>query len=383
MFQSNLEYSKTTPPGCAVIKIKIPAGTGAVEFRISRLGSDNVLSKNGWQPSEYWYQLSGNENISPGEIVSVVLEKEVVQYLGNSNYTITVKRVGGKESETGILKGGLREVASGAEHKSVTKPSNDNRTEVKIDHIFRPEPTPAPIEERPALTKDIKKNELPKVATESPVKVDLPIELPQLPDDFLKKNESTPLSEAAKIEEPFAAKPKPIDKANNSPERKKSYLGLLAAVILVAFAGFYFIGMPQNKGVAAYKSIPNPTMQEANQIVNEVNDPKALYEIGDSWRKSGHPAEAYLLLQSAAEQNFGKAMLSLGEMHDPSLRAKTPATFPDESALKAANWYLKASLHNTSAKDHVDALRRYTVNSDKIDDSTKSSVLQTLSQINN
>jgi len=383
MFQSNLEYSKTTPPGCAVIKIKIPAGDGAVEFQISRLGSDNVLSKNGWQPSEYWYQLSGNENVSSGEIVFVVLEKEVIQHLGNSNYTITVRRVGGKEAETGILKGGLREVAGEVEHKSANKPTGDNRAEVKIDSVFRPKFSPATIEEKIVPAEDKNKNELPIAESKNPVEINLPIDLPKLPDDFLRKSDLLPLQETPTKEEPIAVNPNLIDQKNNSPERKKSYLGLFAAGILVVVVGFYFIGMPQNKGVAAYKSIPNPTMQEANQIVNEVSDPKALYEIGDSWRKSGHPAEAYLLLQSAAEQNFGKAMLSLGEMHDPSLRVKTPATFPDENALKAANWYLKASLHNASAKDHVEELKRYTVNSDKIDDSTKSNVLQTLSQINN
>jgi hypothetical protein len=135
MFQSNLEFSNKTPAGCAVIKIPAPAGEGEIEFEISRVGSsDNVLGNNGWQPSEHWFLIEG-ENIAEGIEVLIILEKNIVLNLGNLNYKITVRRVGQRSFIEGVLRGGLRQSPNLSSNikKIQDRSKLENVTSVKID----------------------------------------------------------------------------------------------------------------------------------------------------------------------------------------------------------------------------------------------------------
>jgi len=439
MFQSNLEFSNKTPAGCAVIKIPAPAGEGEIEFEISRVGSsDNVLGNNGWQPSEHWFLIEG-ENIAEGIEVLIILEKNIVLNLGNLNYKITVRRVGQRSSIEGVLRGGLRQSPNLSSNikKIQDRSKLENVTSVKIDKStssenakiileldklpnFEEKSLNNPDEKNNGLDDNDKDNELewpfPKgfndvneslihsIADEEKIKNENSLEVahnlsPKSENLVREIVNTTNISNDSKLAGNITqniqnAKTHEHDqnKILPSTEKKNNKFILAFFGLFVVLGAFYFVFNPDKNTpplvsnppetvTLSDNNYPEPSTQEANKIIYELSDMDRVYAIGMSWKGKGHDAEAYLLFEKAAQMAHPKSTLALAELFDPSLRDTVKVTFPNESAISAATWYLKSYQLNVDVNKDINRLRDYLRSNNSLNQSEKDEAIKILSQI--
>jgi hypothetical protein len=127
--------------------------------------------------------------------------------------------------------------------------------------------------------------------------------------------------------------------------------------------------------------IPTATMQEANRIINDLTDPKVIFEIGKSWQSAGHHAEAFILLENSASKNYAPAIIEVAQLYDPLYRRNHVYSFPDVDIVKSANWCLAAYKNGVDIKDEAYKLKSFINDSKSLDSSTKTEALAILNQI--
>ena len=439
MFTSRLEIAPNLPVGHSMIRLQTPKGSGDFEFLISRVGStESVLGPDGWQPSESWFQISSNIVPDAEGMILVSVGPEIIQHLSLSNYTLTVRIKGGVDIERGILVGGAARgrtkqdaALSISDHGTATpgqfrsherESSSGLNTENEQLNVVSYE---IPVASTPNLD-DLLAQPIESIITSgnaTSVPPGIEVAAPKsesAQENLVYHNNSgvtTPGAETliAKSTGPLQSSEiinnitAPIPDTNeeqtsiiikqNSPvsstlRSNKTLIWLICGTLLLALIGWLYFGkksvptqaMPNSQQhatpeAASGGSIPEPSMQEANRLVNSGSDVEQLYKVGMAWRSAGHSPEAFLVLEAAGTRGDGRAAAAVGEMFDPYLRKQTSYSFPIPDALKAANWYSDATRNNSDVQTKVNGLRQYLLSSADIDTKTKTEALAKLSSL--
>jgi hypothetical protein len=115
---------------------------------------------------------------------------------------------------------------------------------------------------------------------------------------------------------------------------------------------------PPPKPIAS-SPVSKPSVQEVNQLVNSDASPERLYLLGLSWKQKGHLAEAFLVLDAAANRGHANAALTLGEMFDPSVPERPADAFPTANVATAAKWYKVAKQQGAIVQGQVSNLSKF------------------------
>lgn len=367
-FQTFLEIGTTTPKGCAVIKLAVPKGVGIFEFEVRRVGyADSILGAKSWQPSEHWFQFQLNNEIPDGQFVPIQLDEITVANLANSNYSLSVRKYGETVAFKGVLIGGLKHIDEQIKNEISIAPYTQSRSEVSVSKNWEDSISP---------------NEtiLSPETVQSQTKIE--IELPELPHIYKKAT--------SKVDAKSKTSAETTKIFTNSFSKIKLFIGILCLVLVGTFFYWNYINNVKNQrdkdrnpliSQSQNTEIPTATMQEANRIINDLTDPKVIFEIGKSWQSAGHHAEAFILLENSASKNYAPAIIEVAQLYDPLYRRNHVYSFPDVDIVKSANWCLAAYKNGVDIKDEAYKLKSFINDSKSLDSSTKTEALAILNQI--
>ncbi len=175
--------------------------------------------------------------------------------------------------------------------------------------------------------------------------------------------------------------PSPVEPENGAARRRQRRINPLIGIAAVIAGLIVFVILSGDRGETSATLVENPESSTSDTIDRNLLVPPGMHarEYIDRMRAAGKPypldevfaragrhlaegslADAHLLYFFAAREDYLPAIMTLGEMADPTRFEAADSLLDEADAVQAHKWYRKAAdLGHPDAGARVDALRHW------------------------